>query len=415
MTELRKTSVRLRIIRRIKKLVLKHHFSVENIDLNAWGDEVDEQSFPLLAAEDDQAFEDGVHRLLSKLKSSHTDFYRQRRSATRPEHTIGATVRQAMYLDGLRWMLQDVFEDSPAARAGLFPGQLLLKVDGSPTIPPEVPVFRFGEKHELIVGLPDSAGIQKTIVRIPKPKVTMPRLPFVEPKSVTHKMLTKRVGIVRIAYFSGMFGIRFSRLLDAAMVSLKTQGCDRLIVDLRGCLGGSLGFARLVSYFCPHQIPIGYDVTRRRQREGYDASMLPRVVMPRTRLAVLFRLAEFSVRDKSLILLTQGLGNQPFHGRIAILINEFTSSAGEMVAQFAKDTKLAVLVGQKTPGLVLGSAMFNVGSGYTLYLPVFGWFSPDGRRTEGFGVTPDISVDIDPPALVHGHDAQLNRALEILQ
>lgn len=132
-------------------------------------------------------------------------------------------------------------------------------------------------------------------------------------------------------------------------------------------------------------------------------------------LGALFRLAPFSVRDKSLVLLTQGLGRQPFHGRIAVIINECTSSAGEVAAQFAKDAKLAILIGQKTAGLVLGSTLFEVGNGYTLYLPVFGWYSPSGNHTEGTGVVPDISVDLDPKCLAEGDDAQLNKALEILQ
>ncbi len=239
---------------------------------------------------------------------------------------------------------------------------------------------------------------------VPERKATRPRLPFVEPKSVSYRMLTKRVGIVKIAYFSGMFGIRFSRVLDAAMASLKAQGCDRLIIDLRGCIGGSLGFARLVSYMCPGRIPIGYDITRKRQQRGYDVAQLPRVRMPDTRAGVLFRLAQFSVRDKSLVLLTQGLGTQPFHGHIAVLVNEKTSSAGEMAAQFAKDTKLATLVGQKTAGLVLGADVFDVGYGYTLYLPVFGWYSPSGSYNEGSGVVPDVCIDIDPVRLAEGQD-----------
>jgi C-terminal processing protease CtpA/Prc len=86
-----------------------------------------------------------------------------------------------------------------------------------------------------------------------------------------------------------------------------------------------------------------------------------------------------------------------------------------MVAQFAKDAKLATLVGQKTAGLVLGSTIFDVGSGYTLYLPVFGWYAPDGNRTEGAGVVPDIQVDIDPKSLAEGVDDQLNKAVEVLQ
>ena len=66
-----------------------------------------------------------------------------------------------------------------------------------------------------------------------------------------------------------------------------------------------------------------------------------------------------------------------------MLVNEWTNSAGEMAAQFAKDTKLATIVGKQTRGNVLGSTMFNVGNGYQLYLPIFGWYSPSGTYTEG--------------------------------
>ena len=115
------------------------------------------------------------------------------------------------------------------------------------------------------------------------------------------------------------------------------------------------------------------------------------------------------------MLLTQGLGRQPFHGHVVMLVNEFTNSAGEMAAQFAKDTKLATLVGEKTMGNVLGSTTFDVGNGYTLYMPVVGWYSPNGDYTEGSGVQPDVLVDVDPEALAHGSDAQLNQALDVLQ
>ena len=228
-------------------------------------------------------------------------------------------------------------------------------------------------------------------------------------------MLAQRVGLLRVPFFSGLFGIRFSKLLRAAVEALKAKGCDRLIIDLRGCLGGSLGFASLVSYLCADQIPIGYDVTRKRLQRGYTASELPRVPMPETKARLLLCLARFSIQDKSLMLLTQGLGRQPFHGHVVILVNEFTNSAGEMAAQFAKDTRLATLVGQKTMGNVLGSTTFDVGNGYTLYIPIFGWYSPNGSYTEGSGVLPDVPVDIDPEALADGRDAQLNTAIDVLQ
>jgi carboxyl-terminal processing protease len=206
----------------------------------------------------------------------------------------------------------------------------------------------------------------------------------------------------------------FASALDAAVDDLKQQGCERLIIDLRGNIGGSLGFARLASYMCPGQIAIGHSLTPRRLRDGYDSEALPRVPMPRSRPELLVTLTRFAFRDKSVMLLTQGLGAQPFHNRIVVLVNEWTNSAAEMVANFAAENGLATIVGQKTRGNVLGAANFKVGSGYWLRLPVFGWFTSKGRSLEGSGVDPDVSLEISPDALAAGHDNQVAKAIEIV-
>ncbi len=405
---------RLAVISRVKTLVLKHHFNIANVDYGEWCREVDEQSATLAAA-DDGVFEEGVRVLLAKLKSSHTTFYVADVNSTRPQHVIGATLRSVTDSGRPHWMFLDVFEDSSAARAGAAPGQLLVTVDGTPAVPPAFPAFRFGQDHQVTTKLPGQQETKNLVITIPQSKARKGRPPLIEPTSVTHRMLTQQVGLLRVPFFPGSFGIRFSKLLKAAVEDLKSKGCDRLIIDLRGCLGGSLGFANLVSYLCADRIPIGYDITRKRLQRGYTAAELPRVPMPETKAGVLLCLARFAVQDKSLMLLTQGLGRQPFHGRVVMLVNEFTNSAGEMAAQFAKDTKLATLVGEKTMGNVLGSTTFNVGNGYTLYMPIVGWYSPNGNYTEGSGVQPDVLVDIDPEALARGSDAQFNRALDVLQ
>jgi C-terminal processing protease CtpA/Prc len=123
-----------------------------------------------------------------------------------------------------------------------------------------------------------------------------------------------------------------------------TAGADRLIIDLRGNIGGSLGFSMLASYLCPGKRPIGYSVTPAAVRRGFDKDRLPSVPMPRNKLSLILTLSQFAFRDKSVILLTQGLGPWPFHGRVVILVNEWTNSAAEMVASFAKENRLAQLV-----------------------------------------------------------------------
>ena len=404
---------RLKVINRVKTLVLKQHFNVANIDYGAWSREVELRA-PGLAAADEPTFETGVRNLLAGLKSSHTNFYRSGAQPTKPQHAIGATLRSVEHGDTARWMVLDVYQQSPAAAAGIRPGDILVAIGGEKLSPPHDPAFRFGESHQLLIGSLCIGKEREVTVSVPPVKASRGRPPLVEPQSVAHQILEPGVGLLKIPFFSGGFGIRFSKLLDDAIEALKDQGCDRLIVDLRGCLGGSLGFAHLISYFCPGRIPIGYDITRKRLQTGYDVQKLPRVPMPSTRFELLQCLLRFSVQDKSLMLMTQGLGNQPFHGRIAVLVNEWTNSAGEMAAQFAKDTKLAAVVGRKTMGNVLGSTLLDAGNGYKLYLPIFGWYSPDGTYLEGSGVEPDVPVDINPKELGCGQDAQLRAAIEVV-
>ena len=331
-------NARLKIISRVKSAVLRHHFNIGNADYAEWLKKVD-QEIPTLTAGDDDAFHKGIEDLLDRLKSSHTAFLPPDSSPPKPQYAIGVTLRPVSRFGVQHWMVLDVYDDGIADRAGIRPGQLLLTVNGNPIAPPTLPTFRFGEDYKLVVQTANHAESRTVMLTVPTLKGLKRRLPLIEPKSVSYRMLTANVGLLRIPFFSGTFGVRFSQSLDAAVQMLKARGCNRLVVDLRGCIGGGLGFARLVSYLCGDEIPIGYDVTRKRLMQGYNIADLPRVRMPNTTLGVLVCLARFSVQDKSLVLLTQGLGKQPFHGRVAVLINEWTASAGEIAAQFRSSLK----------------------------------------------------------------------------
>src|SRR5207249_124952 len=129
-------------------------------------------------------------------------------------------------------------------------------------------------------------------------------------------------------------GQSFARGLDDAIRDLKNRGVQRLIVDIRGNIGGGLGSLRLMSYLCPEKLEIGYSLTRQRLRKGYRKENLTRIgKIPATKAQLLMMALRFKVfqRDRSMILVTEGLGPQPFHGRIIVLINEHTHSAAEMV------------------------------------------------------------------------------------
>lgn len=402
---------RSEILTAVRKRILKHHVGAAGVNYEDWSRLFDQRMPELLAADTDE-FEIGVQQVLAELRSSHTVFYHERTIQVLPQHSINATFRSFKPQDGdQKWFFLDVFEDGPAHVAGIRPGDLLLAVDGTSYVPPSMPRFKIGYTHRLSISNVRGENRLDVAVEVPFRKGTKVRPPIVAPKSLVHAMIAPRVGLLRILYFPGAFGLEFARALDAAVADLKRQGCDRLIIDLRGNIGGSLGLARLASYLCPGQIAIGHSLTPQRLRAGYDPKTLPRVPMPQNKAELFFTLARFAFRDKSVFLLTQGLGAQPFHGKIAVLVNEWTNSAAEMVASFAAENHLATIVGTKTAGNVLGAANFAVGSGYWLRLPVFGWYTSRGNSLEGNGVSPDVPMEVDPYALNAGTDAQLEKAI----
>lgn len=401
---------RVQILQSIKKLVLAHHINVAGIDYGVWTKRVDAQTAELLTT-DVASFEGRVRELLTELKTSHTVFYHTLPNESLPQHTINASLRDLSRDCEHKWMFLDVFDNGPAHIAGIRAGDILNAVDGTPCLPPSTPYFGIGQTHKLLVTKVGTESATEIVVEVPKRKGTRQRPPLVEPKSPIHAKIGKNVGLLKITYFPGAMGMTFATALDRAVNDLKSQSCDRLIVDLRGNIGGSLGFARLASYLCPGQIAIGHSLTPKRLRNGYDSEALPREPMPRSRPELFLTLARYATRDKSLMLLTQGLGEQPFHNRIVLLVNEWTNSAAEMVANFAAENHLATLVGQKTHGNVLGATNFKLAGGYWLRLPIFGWFTSKGHSLEGNGVDPD--VDISPDDLAVGRDEQMTKAVEI--
>jgi carboxyl-terminal processing protease len=404
---------RAHILASIKKLVVKHHFNVGGVSYDAWTTLVDQRAAELQAAETPK-FESGVRQLLSELGSSHTAFYYELGKQVLPQHSLNATLRRFPVTGSERWFFLDVFEGGPAHIAGIKPGDMLLAVDGTEYLPPSMPPFDVGQAYHLSIADARGEKARGIVVEVPTRKGTATRPPIVEPKSLSHVVVAPSVGLLRIVYFPGAMGLRFAKDLDAAITDLKQQGMSRLIIDLRGNIGGGLGLARLASYMCPGQIPIGYSLTPRRLRAGYRREDLLPVPMPRTGIELFWTLLRFSFRDKSIFLLTQGLGPQPFHNHIVLLVNEWTNSAAEMVAGFAAENGLATVVGNRTAGNVLGAANFKVGSGYWVRLPVFGWYTSKGNCLEGKGVSPDVLVEVDPCQLNAGVDHQMNKAIEIL-
>jgi len=401
---------RKKIFDKVCRLVETKHFNpaMNGVDWNAL---VQSRRDQILACDGAETFEKEVHRLVAELKTSHTGFRHAGMRNIPARHAINATLQRFSVNGTERWMFQDVHRGGPAYLAGIRPGDLLLGTGEREIRPPEDLTFSAGGSAELAIETLHG-DVEWVKLRLPMPKSK--KHPVTAPDPVHAEMLTDEIGLLKVAMFPGAIGIDVAKDIDRGIAAL--NGCSRLIVDLRGNTGGGIGGLRLMSYLTPGKMEVGYSLTRKRRERGYRREELTRFGRIPSRKATLFWLAaRYALVDKSILVVTEGLGPRPFHGRVVLMVNEHTASAGEMVAAFAEENKLATIVGTKTPGRLLSGGAFKVGHGYILGLPVAGYLTWQGRMLENNGIIPAVSAELSREALREGRDAQLERAVEVVK
>ena len=363
----------------------------------------------------DEQFEQRVNSWLSEFGLSHTAFFHGSGRRVPAQFSLGAELRAFRNGASYAWFVQHVIEGSVAQKSGIRLGDTLLSVNGRLINPPEEPRFDLGQPHELLI---ESKNEQRSIrVELPPPTQT-DRPPMATGTPLSHQVLDGKVGLIRVTTFPGAIGFDFARTLDGIVLKLKAISCDRIIIDLRGNPGGGLGSLRIMSYLVPDRRPAGYSLTRKGRARGMQVNSVPPIRgIPASKLGLWGMALRFGLlhRDRSLGLWTEGLGVQPFHGRIILLIDEFTRSAAEMIAAFARNAGATMLVGSRTPGQVLGAANFKVGGEYRVRVPLTAWYMPSGELIEGKGVTPDRVVEPSQQSLKNAQDAALDTAVELIR
>ncbi|MHB8484595.1 MAG: S41 family peptidase [Candidatus Acidiferrales bacterium] len=401
---------RKKIYARVCELVERKHFDPGMNGAN-WQELSESRKDKILRTSTDEEFEKQIQELLNELKTSHTGFRHSKSPNIPGRHAIAATFMRCNFDGEQRWMFQDVHEGGPAHVAGLRPGDILLQVRNRELKPPEPPIFPLGDDSQYVVQKPDGKRVMGTL-NVPSPRSKS--RPVIVPKAVLCSQLPDGIGWLKVTMFPGAVGIDLAHMLDTAIAHL--QDSTRLVVDLRGNTGGGIGALRLMSYLIPGKKEVGYSLTRARKEKGYAREKLPRFGrIPSHKPTLLWLVLRYGFIDKSILVVTEGLGPQRFQGRVAILVNEHTSSAGEMVAAFAEENRLATIVGAKTPGRLLSGRTFRVGSGYILGLPVAAYLTWEGRLIEGKGVAPAFTVEVKPEQLLAGEDPQMQKALEVVR
>jgi carboxyl-terminal processing protease len=192
-----------------------------------------------------------------------------------------------------------------------------------------------------------------------------------------------------------MNGADTIRAIDAAYGEIVARKAGKLIIDLRGNGGGAFAVVPLIghliskpidagvfvvgSWYAEHQEPPGSaDFASARPWRGYSVKAFQAEVL--TRPLTSYRIDPI----KPL-----------FRGPVVVLTSGRSLSAAEIAADALKSSGRARIVGEKTPGAVLSSKLFDVPGGFHLRVPIADYFSIQGGHLEGVGVTPDVPVSAD--------------------
>src|SRR5487761_1655386 len=196
-----------------------------------------------------------------------------------------------------------------------------------------------------------------------------------------------------------MVGVEVANAISRAIEEL--GAIESLMIDLRGNTGGGVGALRVMSLLTPEKIPVGFALDRRRVTSNLESEKLtfPRFSRIPASTKALWPLAlQFApamLARKPIVLQSEGLGKKPFHGRVVLLVNRHTASAAEMIVAFARENKLATIIGEKTAGRLLSATSVKVGNGFRLALPTGAYYTWRGTILEGTPIEPDELVEFN--------------------
>ncbi len=357
--------------------------AMHGVDWNAVRDELLPRARAASSAADTSAV---INEALARLKASHTAHYTpdQREyyelldifwpdgipersgSGIRPGVVqfvgIGVVVRA---IDG-RFFAADVYDDGPAAHAGLKLGDELLGVEDGPWS--DIAAFRNREGKPTRITIRRIAG-GPTVELLITPRLIRPRELFLESMKAGARLIERdgrRIAYIRVrSYGHTDYHDLLKRLLADDF-----KNADALALDLRGGWGGAR--PDYLDIFNPI-VPTLEFKDRDGQARRYDAA---------------------------------------WRKPAAVLIDEHSRSGKEVLAYAIRKHRSATLVGTRTAGAVLAGTVRPLSDGSVLYVAVND-LTVDGDRIEGVGVEPHQHAALELPYAA-GKDPQFDAAINTL-
>ncbi|HJB96517.1 MAG TPA: S41 family peptidase [Candidatus Mediterraneibacter intestinigallinarum] len=328
--------------------------------------------------EDDIDKEDLIDGIYSgyagALGDPYTEYYDEEETEALYESTsgefsgIGATMSQS--LDSGEITISNVYEDSPADKAGMKSGDIIYKVDGRSVS---------GQDLETVVSWIKGERGTDVVIHVLRNgeelELTATR-DIIEVQTVSHEMKDGQIGYILISEFDSVTYDQFVAALD----DLESQGMQGLVIDLRGNPGGNL---TTVTDMLKLLLPEGTIVST---KDKYGNT-------------------EEITCD----------GKHEFTKPLAVLVNQYSASAAEIFSGAIQDYGTGTIVGMTTYGKGVVQQLMDLGDGTCLKVTIAEYYTPSGRSINGTGVTPDVEVEYEYDENNPEADNQLDKALEVVR
>lgn len=285
-----------------------------------------------------------------------------------------------VYIDGDNITILSVFDNSPAKKAGILKGDIIVAVEGE-----KADASNYQESINKIKGIDapeDDKDVVITIMRgEEKMDITLVR-EEVSVSTVFSKVIDSDVGYIRLTDFGEKTYMEFANHYS----DLKDKNIKGLIIDLRNNPGGMLD---TVVSIADAILPVGNILTIK-DKQGTET--------------------EYTSDEKCIDL------------PMCVIINENSASASEVLAGAIRDHKKGTLVGTKSYGKGVVQSLMEFGDGSAFKLTTAKYYTPNGECIDGVGIIPDIEVAL-PEHVSHksineltlDEDEQLRAALQIVK
>lgn len=281
---------------------------------------------------------------------------------------IGVTVDSVSREEGL--LVQSVTRDGPADKAGVLAGDVITAVDGA-SIAGEgretaSDLIRGEEGTKVALTLLGEDGASRD--------VTCTRATL-HNASAQGRLLDNKVGYVQLSNFYSGSADSFQAEVDA----LLEQGAESLLIDLRGDPGGYVSeLEQILDYLLP---------------EGPVFTHKPR-----------WWFKSVYVSDENCVDLP-----------MAVLVNQHSYSAAELLAAQLRESVDAPIVGERTSGKGYSQLTFPLANGGGAGLSTAAYCTGGGHSLIGEGIVPDVELSLPEGVALGGEDdVQLKAALELL-